>query len=728
MSFEAVVEVKSTFPSPLGGAIFKAIPVGERKFLSFRASRWTVPRIPVPGEYWKVKGRRVGPNKHGGVVVVASAYLNEIPGYMYIAKLLKNHPAFRGFYFGPSKIDDLIEAVNDYGLVDLLNKGDYLALAKTGLNISIAQNVCNAWLSLKEETELATFLVEHKLDEGLVHKILRLCKYDAVARLKRNPYSLIALSNSTKRHLQTIKRVAVKLGIDVNDPRAVIGCVEYALYTELDKGNTIVQLDCAIELVKDTLDTIKSNIKPKDAISMALSAKAICVMESKGERYLQTISVAYIEQYLEDTLVKINNTSLLITLINFNEKLLREELEEYNQALFKTDEYSLTTTQDNAVIMALTNRLSALSGFGGTGKTTVLKAIVHLANLHAIPVHVAALAGKAANRASQSIEGDAHTIHSVINSIKLKTGLIDIHSDPMLIIDESSMLDLSLMCTLLRQFKGLPVRLIFVGDTSQLPPIGFGLFYHRLVESNVKQVRLTEVHRQIEGSPLHNAAMNIRNGQTYALPVYKGQKSGVYLLNCEENPAKAAIMLRREMECMILTPYSNVRYKESTASLNLSIQYIFNEPTESKLSLSIGYNNETIGINEPVLVTRNCKELGIFNGMTGVVKNIEVINNIVTCEIKFEGMDAHLKMTKDQCWQAGLQLGYALTIHKAQGSEYDACVIVLGSHIIENSALYTALTRTKRLCVLLGTQQMYDEAVTRPPRYSTIQCGFNPSF
>jgi exodeoxyribonuclease V alpha subunit len=728
MSFEAVVEVKSTFPSPLGGAIFKGIPVGERKKISFRASRWRIPRIPAPGEYWKVKGRQVGRNKHGDVVVVASAYLNELPGYMYVAKLLKNHPAFRGFHFGPSKIDDLIENVKDFELVDLLNKGNYLALAKTGLNENIAQELCNAWLSLKEETELATFLVEHKLEVSLVQKILRVCKYDIVARLKRNPYSLIALSNTTKRHLQTIKRVAMKLGIDVNDPRAVIGCVEYALYTELDKGNTIVQLDCAIELVRDTLDIINSNIKPKDAISMALSAKAICVMESKGERYLQTISVAYIEQYLEDMLVKINNTPLVKEQVNFNEKLLREELEEYNQELFKTNEYRLSATQDNAVIMALTNRLSTLSGFGGTGKTTVLKAIAHLANLHAIPVHVAALAGKAANRASQSIERDAHTIHSVINSIKFKTGLIDIHSDPMLIIDESSMLDLSLMCTLLRQFKNLPVRLVFVGDTAQLPPIGFGLFYHRLVESNVKQVRLTEVYRQIEGSPLHDAAMNIRNGQTHDLPVYKGQKSGVYLFDCEGYPAKAAIKLRKEMECMILTPYSNGRYKESTASLNQSLQYIFNEPTENKLSLSIGYSNETIGINEPVLVTKNCRELGIFNGMTGVVQNIKVVNNNVTCEIKFEGMNELLKMTKDQCWQAGLQLGYALTIHKAQGSEYDACVIVLGSSIIENSALYTALTRTKRLCILVGTQQMYDEALQRPPRYTTIQCGFNPSF
>jgi exodeoxyribonuclease V alpha subunit len=724
MTFESVVEICSTFPSPLGGAVFKGIPYGERKAKSFRAARWVVSRIPVAGEFWKVEGDIELSVKYGDVVIVKNAFLNELPASTYIGKLLKNHPAFRGFYFGKAKVDKLLSGIGDFALVDLLNKSDYKAVMDGGLSESLSIKVCDTWSELKEETEVATFLSENKLDSALANRILRLCRYDTVARLKRNPFALIALSKSTTRNFKTIWSVAKKLNISPNDERTTIGCVELAFYKELERGNTIVDIERAKFLVENTLKIVTSSVKPEKALTLALENKTICVLDQTGLTYLQLISTAFIEQYVENTLTDLNKKELVKNVFTLDDEQLKSRIKEYNDQLFLEHGYRLNAKQMQAVFMALTQRVSILSGFGGTGKTTVLRAISDLAKTILLPVHVAALAGKAANRASQSTGEEATTIHTLINQIKRESIYID--SEPLIIIDESSMVDISLACSLLRVFGGNNVRLLFVGDTAQLPPIGFGLFYHRLVETSINQTELTDVQRQLTGSQLHSVAMAIRSSETQRLSSFTGQASGVYLLQPENGIRRTLIKLRRDIDCVILTPYSNSKYETSTASLNPRIQSMINRPDESRPSLALG--NTIINENDPVMVTKNSHELGVFNGMTGVVTKVETINSSIKCWVRFEGQKNSLQLSKESCWEVGLQLAYAMTIHKSQGSEYDVCVIVLGSPLIENSALYTAVTRTKKLCILVGTQQQYDEAIKRPARHKTINCGFMPKF
>lgn len=726
MTFESVVEVKGAWHSPLGGAVFKATPVGKKRQCSFRAARWTISRTPAIGEFWKIKGDVQECSKYGDVIIVKDAFLHKLPSFNYLGNFLKSHSAFRGFYFGKAKIDALLKEVGEYALIGILNKANYLALVDGGLKEPVAQRLCEAWSGIKEETEVATFLSEHKLESSLAKKIVRLCKYNTVARLKRNPYSLLALSNANKRTFRTIFRVATKLGISPNDERALVGCVDYAMYSELDKSNTLVELDFLRELVGITLGWIKSDACQDDAIKLALEHKSICVFESQGVVYLQSLGAAYIEQFVEERLVELQQTPLTSNVFTETESGLLERLEHYNIELEKKEGYPLNQKQKDAVIMALTNRVSVLTGFGGTGKTTCLKAIVDIAKTQLQQVVVAALAGKAANRASQSIGDSAFTIHSLINSIKHKDGLVALDSDPLIILDESSMIDISLICTFLKLFEKRNVRFLFVGDTAQLSPIGFGLFFHRLVETNVAQVRLTETHRQLHGSPLHRIAMSIRNNEVTPLAAFEGQASGVYLLTPEKNAYLSLIELRRDMECVILTPYSSGNFEASTTKLNPSIQSMINRLDETKPSLALG--NTIIGVGDPVLATKNKGKEGIFNGMTGIVTAVQLVDNEMAVTILFDGRAKSVELTKDQCWEVGLQLAYAITIHKSQGSEYDVCAIVLGSPFIENSAIYTAVTRTKRLCILVGTQEQYNEAVTRPARYTTIKSGFNPSF
>jgi exodeoxyribonuclease V alpha subunit len=727
MSFSRVVQVKSVFPSPLGGAVFKGIPVGEFCTKSFRASCKTLSRIPVQGEFWKIDGQIVETNEYGNVVIVTSAFLHELPSFNYVGRLLNNHPAFRGFHFGKSKVRKLIDVAGAYALVDILNKADVIALIDTGLSKPIAQKVCEVWGELKEETEVATFLNEHNLDSSLAAKILCLCRYDTVARLKRNPFALIAVSNASRKNLQTIRRVAEKLGIGADDRRCLIGAVEFAIYQELDQGNTIVKIDKAKRLVKTVLETLQSSVPAAVAIKVALEAKVVCVLEYKNETCLQSLAVAYIEQYVESRLLQLYRSPLTANLLISNPQTLKKRLGQYNSDQILTGGFALNKEQNQAVLMSLQCRISLLSGFGGTGKTTVLKAIVKLARQQLIPVFVCALAGKAANRASQAVEEDASTIHALIQKVKNdKTVQYELDFDPLIIIDEASMIDMSLICNLLRALADKNFRLLLVGDTAQLPPIGFGLLYHKLVNSNAPQTRLTQVHRQVHGSPLHVAAMAIRRKKKHDLPRYEGQSQGIYLLDSGDNAKESVVRLRSDINCMVLTPFSSGRYYTSTDSLNPVIQDIVNEQEDSKLKLTMG--STTIQIGDPVIATKNVLNLGLFNGMTGVVTAIEVQESQVVCTILFEGSEVQTTLNKDQCWELSLQLAYAITIHKSQGSEYENCAIILGSPMIENSALYTAITRTKRLCILIGSQKMYDDAIMRQPRYETVACGFSPVF
>lgn len=726
MSFSRVVEIKSVFPSPLGGAVFKGIPVGRFRQKSFRAQRHTVSRIPAEGEFWKIEGQILEDPKYGDVVIVTNAFLHELPSFNYVGKLLENHPAFRGFHFGKAKVKKLVDAAGKYALVDILNKSDVNALIDSGLSEPIAIRVSDAWSKLKEETEVATFLHEHKLDSTLAKKIIRLCKHDTVSRLKRNPFALIALSNANRKNLLTIARVAEKLGISLEDDRVQIGAVEYAMFKELDTGNTVVHLPKALKRIADALSAIRSPVSAEAAVKSALAVKAVCVYERDGEKYLQAIAVAYIEQYVEEALFHLHHTQIPQSLFSFDSASLKRRIASYNAKQLESGGFALNKEQDEAVEMALQNRISLLSGYGGTGKTTVLRAIVRLARESLIPVFVCALAGKAANRASQSVGEEATTIHSFIHRIKNNRNLEEeLNSDPLIIVDESSMIDMSLICTLLKTLEGKNVRFLFVGDTAQLPPIGFGLFYHKLVKSDVPQTRLIQVHRQADGSPLHDAAMSIRNRQSHQLPTYEGQEEGIYLLEPSDNSKRTAIELRQKMNAMILTPYSSGRYHISTEALNPVIQSVVNKQEDSNLKLKLGAHALQVG--DPVIVTKNVAHLNLFNGMTGVVTGI-TIEGETLCTVFFEGSDSQTTLSRDQAWELGLQLAYVITIHKSQGSEYEVCVIILGGPMIENSALYTAITRTRKLCIVIGSQEMYNDALNRPPRYETVECGFSPSF
>jgi exodeoxyribonuclease V alpha subunit len=730
MTFSSIVEVTSVFPGPVGGCVFWGIAEGKKRSSPFKVKyKVKILRNPSVGERWHVKGQEQAYDQYNKQVVVHSAKFLGLPSDDYIIRFLGVHPKFRGFDFGPKKAKKLAKDIGVSELVNLLNRGDWKTIADA-ISDHQAQRICEEWHDLKEETELVIFLSENKLDADLARQIIRLCKFDTVKRLKRNPYALVSLSNSKPEYLMAIATVAKTQDINADDERALIGCVEFALYQELEHGHTLTALAMATKAIKACLGMIGSKKSPEIAIKVALAAKAICILEQNETIYLQPISLAYIEQSVEKALTSLHKTPIQDDLFATRD-LLPDRIKQYSIEHKNIHGWGLVAKQCEAVNMALTNRVSLLSGYGGTGKTATLKAIYDIATAMGTVVHVAALAGKAANRAKQSIGAAAEkvsTIHTMIKLIEQSSALaVDILSDPLLIIDECSMVDISLICKLIRLFQGNPFRLLLVGDSAQLPPIGFGLFWHKLVKSNAPHTRLTEVHRTLAGSSLHECAMLIRNGQTHDLPLYQGQAEGVYLMTNVTDYASAIVKLRNTFDhCMVLTSYASKRFQSSTQTLNTKVQAIVNPLDDGEFLMR--YGTTSLQEGDPVLATKNAHNMGVFNGMTGVIDSIETDSGKITCHVKFDDDPGVSILSQEACYEVGLQLAYLITIHKSQGSEYDNCAILMDSPFLERSGIYTALTRTKKLCVLIGTNEQYYMAIRRSPSYESIRSGFAPVF
>ena len=718
MNLENLVEITSVFPSPLGGAVFKGIRIGERSAISFRASYKVILKTPKPGEFWRIHGKEIQTKEYGTVVIVDSAHVTNMPSVRYIGNLLIKHPAFRGISLGKAKVTKLLDAIGDYALVDLLNKENYLAIADAGVNVEIVKQICKAWSQLKDETALAEFFAEHNLDSALAAKVTRLVRYNVLERIKSNPFALISLSKATLQNLRTITAVAESIGFTGDNDKACVGLVEFALYEQLARGHTMVE----IESLKQRLSTLKkithSTATPEQIVITALKQKAACVYAENGVTYIQPIGAACIEHNVEKAIFSLINAPAQL-LLPFD---LHNRIEVYNEKMARFHGYRLTNQQCNAVAMALNSRVSLLSGYGGTGKTTTLKAIVELAEAQGTAVYVCALAGKAANRARQAINRDTFTIHNLKTLIQRNTDRINVDSDPLIIIDEASMIDISLANAFISAFKGRPFKLLLVGDTAQLPPIGFGLFWHVLVNANIPKTHLNIVHRVVEDSPLHKVAMAVRNGEMCFLPLYERQEKGVYLLPKGDDLAETVSKLRKQMDAVVLTAYASERFDSSTRRINKFLQERLNALQASKLSMDLGFVQ--IRIKDPVMVTVNAYEFDLFNGMTGVVKDIFINDNEeIACVVAFEDREEPITLTQTNAWEIGLDLAYALTIHKSQGSEYESCIVCL-SKAMERSALYTAITRTRGLCIVIGTQEQFNEAIQRTPTYETLLCGF----
>ncbi len=267
---------------------------------------------------------------------------------------------------------------------------------------------------------------------------------------------------------------------------------------------------------------------------------------------------------------------------------------------------------------------------------------------------------------------------------------------------------------------------MLVGDTGQLSPVGYGIFFHALAKSKaIPSTHLIKVHRSTGNSHLQNIAMKIRSGHLDTLPFWNGESDGVYLIPCTNTQDMLTHLAKIKQiipDAQILTPHMSDRMPDSGHKINKHLQSALQHTDETQ---GIWMGKYWLRVNDPVIVTQNSYEHNLFNGNTGIMTGITSIDGQTSGVFFFNGLEVTL--SRMDLFGLGMKLAYAISIHKAQGSEYETSILctLSQSEFVERSMLYTAVSRSKRLALILSTHDIMQQGVARPNRSDTLCVGFS---
>jgi exodeoxyribonuclease V alpha subunit len=608
-----------------------------------------------------------------------------VPKGRLIINYLASNPDFVGI--GEAKAIALYKTFGD-GLVDILDSGDVEALW-TVLTGAMAERLVVIWAEKRAEGAVVAFLDQYGFDIRLANKLRRVWGGQAIEMLELNPYYMLAFASWKQTDM-----TAQKLGLLDEDERRLVGAVEAALYERLQESHTLTPSATLRARVASMLGLDES--RAASAIELALLEGAIVGGDSNG---YQPVGAAALESRIAERIRSMVAGEAPTQFSLFNSDIDPEWLAAAIEENETTQGFPLNAAQHKAVLMAATENFSVLTGGAGVGKTTVLRVVIDIAKRLNLKVLQMALAGRAAKRMSEATDHEAMTIARFLR--QAKDGVLDV-ADTLVIVDEASMLDLP---TAFRILKYLPdgARLLLVGDPAQLPPIGFGLVFHRLVQSaNVPQVELTEVHRQAAETGIPAIANAIREHDIPFIGAYSGSLPGVSFIDCPVEKLQSYLMTLatdwRGDDFQILGAI-----KRGTAGIeNVNDEF-------HRCSAAECLDGFQFRVGEPVIHLVNDYERCLMNGTLGRIVGVRNEENS-GLDIDFEGTVQFIPV--DEIADR-LELAYAISVHKAQGSQFRRVAIVITpSRILDHALIYTALTRGIEQVVFLGDRVAFKAAIS----------------
>jgi exodeoxyribonuclease V alpha subunit len=701
LRISATVTISTVYPGASGGAIFSGRDTAGTH-LRFVANRGRIFRAPVAGEVWSLEGESQRHPKYGDQVHVEQALLVQPTGRLIIDFLLK-HPAFDGLGIGKAKANRLwAEFGSD--LLTVLSQGDIEKLSYV-LSAESAQKLVEAWRAVSEEASVVSFLGHHGFDIRLANKVRRIWPEAALTKLRQNPYRMLAFADWEK-----VDRMSRSLGVAQDDPRRQVAAVEACLYRRLDAKHTLTPHAMLLDDVCAAMGTRSTGVA-RAAVDRALCEHAIV---AAGDGY-QPLGAAVMEKaiadYLRELLTGVPGPERNLFSSNLP-PIIAEAIASFEESVG----LQLNVGQRWGVEMALHHPLSLLTGGAGTGKTTVLQVIHRIAEEVGVPVFQMALSGRAAQRIRESTGRAASTIAAFLRAAE--EGSVDPESEPLVIIDESSMLDLPLMYSIVRV---LPVRarLLLVGDPYQLPPIGFGLVFQVLAASaNTPIVELVEVHRQAQSSGIPQIAHEIRHGIVPSLSAFAGRSAGVSFIDASDGEVMDRIL-------GVLTEWSGCDDAQVLGVTKRGASGIRNiNATLHAMVSATKQKPEGWGFAEgdPIIYLVNDYRRELWNGSLGRIESVLNSDGRRALLCSLDG--ARHEILEEDFHR--IDLAYAITVHKAQGSQFKKVIVpVVRSRLLDRTLIYTALTRGIEQVVFIGDRDAFDAAVTATPRAHERQVGFS---
>lgn len=600
-----------------------------------------------------------------------------------------------------------------------------------GISQKKAMEIADQLQEKKDMRAAMIFLQQYGITSSLAVKIYNQYGPELYTVLKNNPYRLA--DDISGVGFRIADEIAMRAGIRADSDFRIRSGILYSLMRASSAGHVYLPMDELTaytgRLLQVELDSIEKHV-----MDLAMDKKVVIKAEESKAQESRTLIYTAAYYYME------LNSARLLHDLNIEADIPEQEIEKKLSVIEKDAEIELDELQRRAVIEAVKHGLTVITGGPGTGKTTTINAIIKYFEEEYLEVLLAAPTGRAAKRMTEATGCEAKTIHRLLelnggsseatgNAVFERNEQNPLEAD-VIIIDEMSMVDISLMHALLKAIN-IGTRLILVGDVNQLPSVGPGNVLKDIIRSEeFPVVCLTKIFRQATQSDIVVNAHKINRGESVTLDNHS--KDFLFLKRDDVNVIISVIITliqkklpnyvnARALDIQVLTPMRKGQL--GVERLNVILQQYLNPPARDKREKELAGGLFREG--DKVMQIKNNYQLewelrsgqgitvergsGIFNGDMGVIRTINEFSELITVEFD-EGrfVEYSYKQLEE------LELAYAITIHKSQGSEYPAVILPLltGPQLLMNrNLLYTAVTRAKKCVCLVGSTDTFYEMV-----------------
>ena len=609
---------------------------------------------------------------------------------------------------GPKTAELIVESFGDEAL-EIIDKQPEKLLSIKGIGANTLAKISESYAETREFAEVSMELRELGIEMTHAVKIYKMYGADSSKIVNENPYSLV--EDVYGLTFQKADAIAEKLGFDSDSEFRISSGIKYILRTWAGSGSTLMPEDILIEKVIALLDTRTELVR--DAIKTMAFSGEIQTDVLDGEAVVYLYNYYQAEQRVASNLMRIAKAKRPMLPIDVNN-------------IIESNEVALSDEQKKAVCAAILDNVTIITGGPGTGKTTIINTLVRIFKYADVKVALAAPTGRAAKRMEEASGELAMTIHRLLeyeyspDEEYMYFGRND--ENPLdydaIIIDEASMIDIMLMDGLLEAIKS-GTMLIITGDVDQLPSVGAGNVLRDIISSDVVYtVRLKEIFRQSQGSKIVTNAHLINEGE---MPEIGGSDNDFFFIQKANeddimNEIKGLISGRLEGhydfvdgtgDIQVLTPTKKGTL--GAPNLNAELQAVINPAKDDLAELKIG--NKLFREGDKVMQLKNnygaeWKDekthedgAGIFNGDMGIVESIDAEERSMLVN-----SDGRLITYAGEMFEE-VDLAYAITVHKSQGSEFPVMIMPMWQSppiLMTRNLLYTAVTRGKQLVILVG--------------------------
>lgn len=674
------------------------------------------------GEYIQVTGNFTEHPVYGEQLLMESYEIKE-PEDAYSMEVYLGSGAIKGV--GKVLASRIVKKFGDDTFRVIMDEPERLTEVK-GISERMAADIYRQFEEKRDMRNAMMFLQKYKITGNLAVKIFKEYGNKMYDIIRDNPYKLA--EDITGVGFKTADDIARRVGIEPDSEFRIKAGILYLLMQANTEGHVYLPEPELIARAKNLLLTEEEAVL-RQITNLSLEKKIIVVENSEDRGSEGRLIYASVFYYME------LNVARMLHDLNIRYDYDQDALNRRLAQIEKQTNTVLDTQQRIAVFEAVRNGLLIITGGPGTGKTTTINAIIKIFEAEGLDILLAAPTGRAAKRMTETTGHEAKTIHRLLELSKLTEGEETSYTfernenNPLetdvLIIDEMSMVDLGLMHALL---KAVPVgtRLILVGDVNQLPSVGPGNVLKDIINSHCfNVVMLTKIYRQSEGSDIIINAHKINAGEQISLD---NKSNDFFMLKRDSASVITAVIINliknklpkyvnaTPFDIQVLTPMR--KGELGVEKLNKVLQAALNPPSQEKKEKE--YSQGIFREGDKVMQIKNNYQLaweikskngiavqtgtGVFNGDSGIIREINLFAETILVEFDDNRLVEYSFSQLDE-----LELAYAITVHKSQGSEYPAIVLPIldGPRLLFNrNILYTAVTRAKRCVVIVGSDSM----------------------